>query len=801
MRLEWLAAVLRPEDIALHPNFSSLEDVPKPYEALAAAVLGDPNRARWVAKFVNDSDESTDPATVAVLAAIQTLDFATINSATRQLAKILESSRFDIAAMTALGLVAMAAAGEVEDITLCENISESILSLFPRKGDAGHQLLRAAIMQQLSLRRRDFNRDWVSSCAFVADYCQSTIESPNNFDRFPDFDLSLGRNGSSSETIRHIIIGLRQSAWTLAPSFDFNDKESALAKRFPAATERLRYERSEQFLLAERRSAVQYSRYIEDVFNETFDSRTITWGRAAPELFPSTLTYELYGSGQVYAARKNLAVFRLTLSQSDYMNASQSDCLRLLRYTNSKKELQLAIAKIREGGPLAELSQDARSVLTNRLDPGLIRNGELQVLRGAADLLTQKESSDALDAVLALIKAGAQNNIDGYYESYKTRIEEPLRAAASLSNTADRRNHFTATAIHLLSTLEYDEILDRGIARALRGLNWATMDKTTLDYWLSWSRTPNLKWTKTVELVRVLLGLRAYPADIEIRDLGSVADALNDHLRGHELDLDSLSIAPRIVEERLRQIQNDAHSGIFSGGGIDAAELACILISMGFSGLWTTLTDLLLDPLVSRDDKTAAFERLSEENVVVPNELIHRFADSVSLILNRTSSSMMTNDFIVPYPAALAFFSKHQILAEPQVISGLNELASRPDSRSKAAAADCIATLAAVSQQDWVTPLTLQLSYDANSSVAAPASRALVHLLQRQDGAFRQEVAKRLEHLLRSDGVLTPLSVLLELEKSSKPIPPEIANSVFSLASNHPSAMVRVNAELLVGGR
>lgn len=801
MNLEWLAAVLRPEDVALHPNFSSSRDNPKPHEALAAAVIGDATRSRWVANFVDNTSSNGDPITVAVRAAIQTLDFATINSATKQLAKILESGHLDDAAMTAFGLVAMAAAAEFEDINLCESIAESVLANFPRNDDNGHQLLRACVMQQLSLRRRDFGREWVDSCALVSEYCQNIMKNPANFDSFPQFAISLGRNSSSSETIKHIVVGLRQSAWTLAPSTDFIDGNPEQKKQFPATRERLRSERSEQFLLAERRSAEQYSHYIEDVFNKTFDSQTITWGRAVPELFPSTLTYELYGSGQVYAARKKLALFRLSLSQSNYMGASQSDCLRLLRYTNSRKELQLAVAKIREGGPLKELSQDARSILASRLDPGLLRNGELQVLRGAADLLTQKEASDALDAVLSLLGIGAPTNIDGYYESYRARLEEPLRAAASLSNSADRRNEFTATVIELLNTLEYDELFDRGIARALRGLNWATLEENSINLWLAWSKGPNMKWTKTVELVRALLGLRAYPSDIDIRDLGSVADALNDHLRGHELNLEIMSKAPRIVEERLQQIRSDAHSGRYSGGGTDAAELACILISLGFSELWTTLSDLLLDPMVSRDDKTAAFEWLAGDEIVVPDYAINKFGESTSLLLESTSSSMMTSDVIVPYPAALAFFAKHGMLADSDVISALNLLASKPDSRSKAAAADCLSTLASVAKQDWLTPLALQLSYDANSSVAAPASRALTHLLQRPDGAFRHEVARRLEHLLRSDGVLTPLSVLLEMEKSSKPIPLEVLDSIVTLASDHPSAMVRVNARLLLDGR
>jgi hypothetical protein len=470
--LKWLVAVLRPGDIAPHPNFFSEDSPYEPHEVLAAALTGDANRARVVRNFLA-TDPSTDPLVQAVRLAIETLDNSTIRTATPELARLLASEHFEPLAAGPLSVLAMVAAGELEDIELCETIAMQALTR-PAGTDQSYDLVRASIQQQLALRRKDFNLDWIELCAEAAHICERLLEN-YEFLAIEPFSVSAGRATDASSAVRNIIIALQRAAWNLAPSFSLGETNAPFQKDFPTWQERVRSERAEQFLLAERHAANQYSMYVRDVFDKTYGNEAIVWGKVGPELFHSSLVYELYGSGQALAARKELALFRLLMSETGYAPASHQDCLRLLRYSYSKKELQLTIAKIRNGGPLSGLLADARQIIEHRLLPMRIRNVELQVLRGAADLLAMEEASYVFDKVIDLIRVGAPVNVTGHFEAFQIRIEESLRTATALANVALRIGDLTAEFVSLLESLDYDELLDRSFARALNGLLWDSL--------------------------------------------------------------------------------------------------------------------------------------------------------------------------------------------------------------------------------------------------------------------------------------------------------------------------------------
>jgi hypothetical protein len=218
-----------------------------------------------------------------------------------------------------------------------------------------------------------------------------------------------------------------------------------------------------------------------------FRSRAQTFvmgGPAKPDLFPETFALELLGHHHVYAARKELAQLRLVQSAPGKENEPLRDALRLLRQAGARKELDLAVEHIRAAGPLWALSEDARQVLVQRATPELLREPELRVLRGAAEVMTLEEAARALRVVRDLIASGGPSDSPGSRHHPTERLGSAWLTASALANAAEQPGVVAELLlIEAKAMVESDHLRDQAIGRALRQLDWDNVPPKIVNEW------------------------------------------------------------------------------------------------------------------------------------------------------------------------------------------------------------------------------------------------------------------------------------------------------------------------------
>jgi hypothetical protein len=544
-------------------------------------------------------------------------------------------------------------------------------------------------------------------------------------------------------------------------------------------------------------NARTYREYVGTVFQDQFASRTRSVGESMrPDLFYSLLAFELLGHRAVYAARKELALLRLVQDGGD--QAEMADALRLLRHAAAKNELDLALRRLRAGGPLSVLSRDARQVLRTRTAPELLRRVELQVLGAAAELLAPPEARVALDAIRATLAAGGPRDLPGWSELPVLRKEVAWVAAAALGNACGAASE---VANLLLDEAEKhrqeDELVDRGLRRALAEVEWGDVQPDVREAWTTFLRTRGADLSGTAEVLSIQIGSQAF-APVPLSAMDSLARRLNAALGGEPLDPALGREGIPMVREALKKIRSEAAKGTYSISGISPADVAAGLILMaGAQELWPELTDFLLDSHVHREDRTPAFERLARADLSLPTDVIARFHARAQELLLATSSSRLFEPSLVPYPSALRFLGAHRLLDEADTYDAVATLSGAVSTAARYEAAVTVAVLAATSPRSHLLALVLPLSRDHDVDVRANAGRALAALAQPEEPLGAVAV-RRLAELLAEDGLLAPLLVLRALADAPGGLPALVRRQVEELAAQHPSRSVRTEASRLL---
>jgi hypothetical protein len=259
-----------------------------------------------------------------------------------------------------------------------------------------------------------------------------------------------------------------------------------------------------------------------------------------------------------------------------------------------------------------------------------------------------------------------------------------------------------------------------------------------------------------------------------------------------------VEMAPALVTNELRRIRFDAARGRFAGGGVNAAELAVLLIDLGANELWEDLAALLVDPLVSREDKTPALERLADSDFLLPDGVTELFRRNAVSLLENVGSSFFTQDTLVPYPAALSCFARFSVLPSARVLIEVNRLAASSNAKSHVGAASCAIVLAKSGKSEWVVPLSVQLTYDPDVAVVGRAARAVAHIVAEGTSPYISLLSGRLAELVASDGVLVPLFVIRALADTEGTLTDTLRDALNEVVASHASSIVRTNAQNLL---
>lgn len=794
MRLEWLAAVLRPEDIAPHPNLPDATYDRHPPSQLAAAVLGDPRRSGALSDVFEPTKPSPEPSPdeLVVGSVLKTFDSRRIHEGISELRTFALDPTTDVAAAASVTLLAVCALSELEDhraaVELIQNLTRTRVAEAPSTPE--YQLLHLALLLQLCLRKRDWSEDYQKSL----NTCRSLISQLHTTYERIDFPLGPAATGTAQNSIHHILVALEYSVWSLSDTL--NNQSS----RLESITNFVKYERSEELLLLQEDAAAHYSRSIEDEFNILYGDQSTVIGRSTPELFYVNLRYELLGSAQAYTSRRNLALFRLVQGRLRHATTDYADCLRLLRYSsNADNFLDLATRSIRFGGPLIALSHEARQIILRRFTPEYVRYADLAIVEASAELLTSPEASLALDHLFVLIEAGCPFNVVGRWTAYSRRLQDTWRTATAVANAAGRTNELAERLLrHIEASRSEDETVDMAYARVLRGVDWSEVSSGVATEWDSWVHASHSQWPHTVDTARVKLGLRVSNWHSgEDLSLTIVADVLNDTIRGHQLPEGFLSQAVATVTASMEGLRKTSLGGPWGMGGIEPADCAVFLLSYGAPELWHPLANLLLDRKVTRVYRSAGFDRLTELRTPMPGDLQQRFVSISEDLLFSRDTLPMGGDNVVPYPSALCFLGSYGLVSPSTLASGLIQLVGSGEIKNRIEAAKSIARLAETRSDSWLLGAALQLSHDSSETIRGYCSNALALLLTDQSELF-DPAAARLTELMKEDGIIAPLLAVRGLAESSTAVNPKMRLEVHRLAEQHPSRTVRKEATRLV---
>jgi hypothetical protein len=350
---------------------------------------------------------------------------------------------------------------------------------------------------------------------------------------------------------------------------------------------------SEEILLIHRDRADEYARYVADSFNRQYGDRSQYFGRRSPaDLFFVNLRNELYGSTSVYQTRREVAILRLVEVDSTSAGHDLAECLRLLRYGKGNDFLALALDRLSLGGPLSSLSQDARQVIARRLTPGYTRTEDLQVVRAAADLLTESEAANALGALFDLVDAGNKINDPERWSAPNARLERIWRAAASLAGPANSVIEVSSRLLREMQSADYDTALDMAYARVLNDLEWGSSFEPHSNEWRNWLDSPN-EWQYTAATARSKLRVRSTTDGTVIAGLPDVEAVVSDLLLDYAVSDTIRSNSADVLIGAMSSISESARKHQYAWGGSHPAELAVALIQFGEERLWEPLIEFL----------------------------------------------------------------------------------------------------------------------------------------------------------------------------------------------------------------
>ncbi|WP_139063669.1 hypothetical protein [Streptomyces zinciresistens] len=778
MNLAWIAAVLQPHDVAIHPNFRDESYSQDPVGQLAALIIG----GDW-GRALHDDFRSDE----AVAYAGRSFFFETIAEGAEGLIRQAFSRRQkDVARSTALVLLASCALAEMEEYDKCDSILTEML-MQTSKSSPG-LLARAALLQQRALRRRDAGDAYVGDIFDAARILES-LEAAD----LPEFRLGPGVSGSSVDTMRRTIYALKRSVWSLTPH-ELDDELPFSS--FPSHFERLKRPLSDRLLRIAADRASDYSQYMHRSFSRHYGrSQTVTIGQSPIDLFHEALAVELLGHAEVYRARRDLALLRLVQHAEGVETINIQDALRLLRHAGAAKELELTLEHFRSAGPLSVLSRDARQILLRRSSPTKLRVPELLVLKAAAEMMAPSEAEPALRVVLDSIAAGGPPDVVGSWQHPGLRLGAAWQTAAVLSWVCQKGGEVGALLLsEVRAKRSYDELHDQSFAKALELLPWSQIPGALKAEWESWMTSDSSQGLPdTLEAVSNGIGLPVVGRD-PLSGLNEIAMRLNASLGegATRLRVDEVTEAAHSVKVALDATRESAARGSFSMGRRSASDVGALLISEYdvARSLWDPLAQFLTSNQISRLDRSPAFERLAKEAPDMPDRIRGVFQASVTDLLESRDESLLWGDSTVPYPAALRFFIAYDLVDDARIIAALAELGGSRDLEAKREAARTIASLASYRSDGWLLPFALQMSHDSDVSIKANAARFLVRMAA-TPGELYEVAAKRLVDLLgNEDGLLVPLFVMRELKGLSE-LPRSVTDVIDQLAQEHPSGQVR----------
>lgn len=787
MDLSWLAAVLQPYDIAAHPNFGREDDglVARPSSQLAAHVYGAPG---WIQRLGRKDEIDVD----SVARAVEKLFHAnTTAEGLRLLQAELESpADSDPARRVAITLLVAYGTAEYDDYGASIAVLSHEIDRTADKTAVGMRLLRAALFQQRAARLMDCGQPPEPDVEAVLSLL--TGLDTTDCETFP-VSAAVGR--TSSQTVSDMRQSLVEAAHSLLHPDAILPGDAGDSD--PLWIRRLRGSRPDAFMRSRSRVGYELGQWLRTTFDAQISGRPVNSYRG--DLFHSALHLELTGHGDSRSAREEMALQRIIAAQSRLITDDDGEALRLLRHAGADRRLDSGLAWFRAHGPISALAADARRVVARLSSVGQARTVEHAVLAGSADVLTPAESSEALDRIMVDGSIVRAVSLPRHTQAPALLLASACDAALALSVGAARESEVALAVLRTLELQQPDELLDQHLARALSTFRWDAITQAARLQWLHWYGSARSgPWSRLRQVVEDQVS--AEPESLRIGadqpTVDEVARMLNRLIHGRTYDAKYLAYAVEPVRQAMAAIADQAKKGIQTFGGPFPADVAAgLILHAGFDDLWMSLAQFLAETIVSRKERTPAFERLARYMTApLPAEVRAYFAQRSTAILEAPDAGHWGEEHAVPYPAALRFLASSGILSATEAFAGTSRLLERGQ---RTEAAHTVAELCSRFDWAWLESLTVILSMDPDPATKARAGLGLARLVTKRSAQAGGVLSDRLLSLLADDGLLVPLLTLRGLKDAAE-IDPVIRPAVAQLESDHPSRSVRTEARLLL---
>ncbi|GAA1440700.1 hypothetical protein [Leifsonia poae] len=744
--VEWLAAVVAPWTVSIHPNFTA----PIKSDATRLALVVERRHYDSDEELVSDALASGEGYGTPLLAA-SSLSWELQEKATEGLFMRANDKRLSFgeraasAAFGALGLFELDRPEDAADaLTRLERTGRG---LDPRGFADSHNLIQAYLLLLLTARLQDARQ-----FDLAREACTECLAILETIDRstFEPFDVTEGISWGSDqvqidilETLRRRALGewghlqfMRDDSWTEA----VRSKATWIDYRVAGVFE----ERDSRVLLDE-----WEARYESN-------SGKIVMGRTpVSELaYAAYLIAELSGSTSLMSrAREVLGRLRLLTGGNAIFDTREG--IRLLRQADSTGPLQTALRFIRAEGPSDALYREARTVLDRSPSVDRVTETDLLVLDFASDLLDPDELHRGIQLAERLTEVEQLNGPAGW--SANDRMWRTLRSLVPGSGAESE----IAEKAFRVAVEGVDEPIVSTLGRVLEGIDWALVAEPIRNRWRDWYLESDDD-TELRETVREKLELKRTG---ELRDLLGVARVLDDH--DHEPSIAQRDEAQGIVRAALAAEKEQAARGVLSFGGGDAGDIAvAFAIRFDSREVWADVVDLLTSPAIDAVLKARSLERISNFPSDVPDLVRRSLANNWQAIASSPSRMSFARAKVADgFPEALRAGAALKIVSDDAILDQLMLWSSGDDGSRFEAARSVPSAVSAVRDATWAYYLLLQLSYDENVDVRAETAHAIARVLAEHETDTPAQLIDRLKSLLTADGISVPLRTIHALQR------------------------------------
>lgn len=791
--MQWLAALLSPRSVAPHPNFRSIDRI-TPAGLLALVVRGEGHDWRGFEDRLESPLETSERELIE--AASASIHYETIEEGADRLSGLVHTKSVkDRALLSTAALLAATALSDMDKVDPTIRLLEYAARRIPNR-TSDERLLSAALTQQRAMRVAEAGLPFER----FRDKAHGLIEGVSVRD-LSAFPVSEGSRWSAAGTNRQIVAAFKDSNRDLFDSLI----------GFPDTRTLKRMLRTDHSLLTAamiRHAGSGKTAYV----HETFSSFAMSSERSVRSEDPvdspvwqSLTFFELVGHRRQARSLRSV-LGQLRMMRSNGAVEATHEGLRLLRQAGDAKRHRLALNLVSGGGPLDALTREIHGVVTHRLSPEKLREGELATLESGAQLLDKRTARTAFSAVLAFSEEGPIAS-PFRRELRAVQLERMFKAAAALAPVARRVSEFASGVLASVERIGAtdDQLLARAHERAMWPVDWDEVSEATKRRWRGWLDSPasaeGQGWDALANMLRPeLRGEISTEVDSQfVISLDRIANELNAVMADSTASASSVvwlrDVAADVVVDRLRNARSEAGRGMFAMYAHNPADIAVALAQHADAEVWGELTEFLLDPRIPRQSKSAAIDRIASAPEKVPNAARQEFAGSAETLFGSVGHvSPFDPPEIDPFPAAVRLLAALRIASTDDTLSAIAVLAAGT-TESKLEAARTLSTIVATVSPtpEWAIAIALQLSSDSNANVRAETGRTLAVALEYSTFA-NAVLVSRLMGLLAEDGLLVPLLVLRGLSGEVNVPPGPVAERVAHMADHHPVFGVRVQA-------